>query len=342
MIDRIKQYNCQLYKQDFSDSLSGLFYGKMGQCIYWYLQGRFFKEEVYNNRADDILDKIYEERFRNTKFDFENGIIGVGLGLDALIEYGFVCGDRDEVLEDIDDIVIRQLSFEFLDTEIGTPYAMATFLWAGIYLTQRVEHGGTAYRNRAIMRRVLNEMMNKLGLMVVNKIPEEPILFAPFSYLTLVIYLFFVQLGKCNVCNEKLQRTITEWIENKGMIVPRSMGHRLLLQILLEEIDKVQQLNILSDYNRILKATSSLNAFVSDELRDADINLKDGVSILALFLLHFNRLTGDEKRLIRQKIENSYLWTFQGESRQKSFALFDGLMGAVSVYMLLVEINEQN
>lgn len=51
-------------------------------------------------------------------------------------------------------------------------------------------------------------------------------------------------------------------------------------------------------------------------------------------------MTGDEKSLIRQKIENSCLWTFQGENRQKSLELFDSLMGAVSVYMLLIKINE--
>lgn len=81
---------------------SGLFRGKMGFIIYFshYVQNTGYT--VYEILIDRLLDDIYSNLNRSIPINIETGLCGIGWGIEYLIHQGFVKGNADELLEDID------------------------------------------------------------------------------------------------------------------------------------------------------------------------------------------------------------------------------------------------
>jgi hypothetical protein len=94
--------NSLLLHSSFSDNL-GLFNGKMGIAIAFFHLFRQTGNTLYENYAGELIDEIYEEININTHFGFEEGIAGIGWGIDYLIKKQFIEADPDEVLADIDN-----------------------------------------------------------------------------------------------------------------------------------------------------------------------------------------------------------------------------------------------
>jgi hypothetical protein len=60
--------------------------------------------------ADQTIEVVYKIITKEVPVCIENGLCGLGCGLHYLIKNGFLEGDIDEVLEDIDHAIIN--SFE--------------------------------------------------------------------------------------------------------------------------------------------------------------------------------------------------------------------------------------
>lgn len=80
----------------------GLLDGKMGVVIVFYKLGRKYNNEVYTMYADDLLDKVFEDIHVKTPLDFESGLVGIGWGLEYLIQNKYVEADSLDVCEVID------------------------------------------------------------------------------------------------------------------------------------------------------------------------------------------------------------------------------------------------
>ncbi len=87
----------------------GLLKGKMGIAIFMYNYARSTGSELYKNYAGELLDEIYEEISTSTPVDFENGLTGIGWGLEYLIKNGFVEADTDEALSEIDSVIYKTM-----------------------------------------------------------------------------------------------------------------------------------------------------------------------------------------------------------------------------------------
>ena len=87
----------------------GLFNGKMGISIFFYLYGRYTGNEVFSDYAGELIDEIYEEINTNTPVDFQNGLSGIGWGIEYLVENKFVDADTDEALSEIDNAIYRNI-----------------------------------------------------------------------------------------------------------------------------------------------------------------------------------------------------------------------------------------
>ncbi len=111
----------------------GLFNGKMGICAYLYNYYRYSGISLFETLADGLLDEIYNSK---VKLDstIQNGYTGIGLGLCYLIKNGFVKGNANEVLEDIDKKVYSEYKKNTLiDTLQPLP-----LLSSGIYAIYRI------------------------------------------------------------------------------------------------------------------------------------------------------------------------------------------------------------
>ena len=98
--------NVLLLNASFIDN-PGLLNGKMGIAIFFYNYSRYSKNKIYEDYAGELVDEIYEEINTSTPVNFENGLTGIGWGIEYLVKNGFVQADTDEALEEVDNIVYR-------------------------------------------------------------------------------------------------------------------------------------------------------------------------------------------------------------------------------------------
>jgi hypothetical protein len=87
----------------------GLLNGKMGIAIFLYHYARKYQSEMYENYAGELIDEIYEEINPQTPVGFSNGLTGIGWGIEYLVRNGFVEADTDEVLNEMDSIIYREM-----------------------------------------------------------------------------------------------------------------------------------------------------------------------------------------------------------------------------------------
>ena len=124
----------QLIKENgLTGKYHGLMYGTTGLCILFYHLTQFENNSEYKNLADDLLDKVFANLNTSSVVNFEHGLVGIGWGIEYLIQNGFVEGDSDDILEVIDNKV-----FKVLNEEPITAFELGNGLTGHLlYLTRR-------------------------------------------------------------------------------------------------------------------------------------------------------------------------------------------------------------
>lgn len=86
---------------------TGLFHGKMGIVLFFFHYAHITQSKHYTDFASYLLDNIYEEIHVDLPINLENGLCGIGWGIEYLVQQGFMDGDTDEILADIDSKVME-------------------------------------------------------------------------------------------------------------------------------------------------------------------------------------------------------------------------------------------
>lgn len=135
--DRLRRIaNILLLNASFIDNL-GLLNGKMGIAIFFYQYSRYTKNKIFENYAGELIDEIYKEINRNTPVNFENGLTGIGWGIEYLVKNKFVQAETDEALIEIDTSVYRNSLYRPFLLETGKDL----FGYGLYYLARLREHG---------------------------------------------------------------------------------------------------------------------------------------------------------------------------------------------------------
>ena len=119
----------------------GLLNGKMGIAIFLYHYARKYGSEMYENYAGELIDEIYEEINPQTPVDFPNGLTGIGWGIEYLVKNGFVEGDTDEALKEIDNAIYGSMLRLHVLLENNKD-----FFGYGLYILARL-HGNLSHDN---------------------------------------------------------------------------------------------------------------------------------------------------------------------------------------------------
>lgn len=127
--------NTLLLNASFIDNL-GLMHGKMGISIFFYQLARQTNNQIYEDYAGELIDEIYGEITINTPVDFENGLAGIAWGIEYLVQNGFIEADTDEVLEEFDNRVFKELIYN-TPKNIGL---LNGLLGIGAYLLKRIQN----------------------------------------------------------------------------------------------------------------------------------------------------------------------------------------------------------
>lgn len=101
-------------------SHGGLYNGRLGIILFFYLYAEYNQEPEYRNIADDMLGKILSNLNNDMPIDLYFGTCGLGFLLCYLLSKDFVEGDTDEILEELDRMVVEKIDFDWEDRSLGT------------------------------------------------------------------------------------------------------------------------------------------------------------------------------------------------------------------------------
>lgn len=346
MRKKIEEYNSWLYNFDISNLPIGLFDGKMGLCIYWYIQARCFNDITYETLASELLDSVYEElSMKKYEPDLENGIIGIAFAIDFLLINGFVDGNKEEVLNDVDDTIYRNLYFEHINNKNMRSIVDKDELWAGFYFAKRLQDNDISSEKVFLYKRILMEIVNRSSSIVNTFLYTEPVMFAPLSYLYLTFLLFVVEVAKCNFYNNKLNLMLEEWKNDIQSILPYSNGHKNIIHNLLSRLTQITQNNGYSRYLNVLRQYADIEYFIHNELFSRNVDISRGISSWALFLYQTGNIKKSNLKSINNKIDYSILWEDWKKNIETTnnvdnynVGLFHSLTGVIATYQIVNEI----
>lgn len=85
----------------------GLYHGRMGYAIFFSKYNRMLQQPIYDTFVNDLLDEIWDDFNSDLPLNMENGMCGIGLGIEYLVQNHFVEGETDEILSYIDSLVME-------------------------------------------------------------------------------------------------------------------------------------------------------------------------------------------------------------------------------------------
>jgi glycosyltransferase involved in cell wall biosynthesis len=101
----------------------GILRGKMGVILFLFHYAQYSNNDVYRNYANQLMEEIYQEITLELPINFSTGFCGIGWGIGYLIQHGFLVGDADDVLEDVDKQIMERDPLRISDLSVETGLA---------------------------------------------------------------------------------------------------------------------------------------------------------------------------------------------------------------------------
>lgn len=99
-----------------------LFNGKTGIAVFFFLYARYTGNGRFEDFAGELLDDVCSNLHTSLPITFADGLCGIGWGIEFLKNQGFIEGDTDEILVEIDKIImerdVRRISDLSMETGI--------------------------------------------------------------------------------------------------------------------------------------------------------------------------------------------------------------------------------
>lgn len=250
----------------------GVLHGKMGISICFYHLARQTGNQIYEDYAGELIDEIYEEITANTPVGFENGLAGIGYGIEYLVQNGFIEADTDEVLEEFDNRIFKELIYN-TPSDIGLLNGLAGL---GAYFLKRIQN--PAFNDEKIPtltnKQTLINVIDELDRLTsdISEIIREPCMISNKKQQTTnnkqrttepvqtvqpggqqttnklfdltwdypALLWFFAELYEQNIFNfkvEKIIKRLTEPLSNESNL-PKLQSNRLLLALALTKLQK--------------------------------------------------------------------------------------------------------
>lgn len=212
----------------------GLMHGNTGICIFLNHLAKKTGNQEYQKLADDFISEVFTNLYAMSPADFENGLAGIGWGIEYLVENNFAEGDTNEILEEIDNKVFRVLNEESL-TSFEITNGLTGYLF---YLISRLKNKTEPYSMpQQINRELLILAINKIYDLVT---PQFPFIVKESSFDLMwrfpVMLLGLSEAYKLNIYNEKIICIIQQWIPNLEAYIPSMHINRLYMAIAIMKI----------------------------------------------------------------------------------------------------------
>jgi glycosyltransferase involved in cell wall biosynthesis len=319
--------NSLILNSCFCDNL-GLMHGKMGQAIFFSHLYRETKNSFYENISSRLIDEIYNGITITTNPNFEDGLAGVGWGIEYLVQKGFVNADTDEVLESIDQRISQIINSDLENIDLLTGYC-----GYGFYLLNRLRNVRQG-RNKLVLSslaRCLKMVITKIEAVLkkVNYIFVEPedfdLCWEPF-----ILILFQIELSKITGFQEhanNLDKTIKTILDNINF---KSDKTRLLTNFLLQFSIYPKSTYINNQLEEIF-ACFEMSSYKTFSIRH---------SFLGVYLLFRTFLQSTDDRIFSELVD-SFLLKLINEhdlvttawNKSKCFGILEGFCGLGIIFL---------
>lgn len=342
--------NHLLLNSSFTNNL-GLMHGKMGLAIYFFHIGQNLNNKIYKKYAEELIDEIHQEINSGISIDFENGLAGIGWGVEYLTQNGFIDADTDEVLEDFDNLIIKGL-LQNTPSEIGL---LNGLIGLGAYLIKRIQNNKVSneeeiakYNKKQALIFLIDELDRG-----IQSIDETSVFDITWDYPMLIWFL--TDLYKQKVNNDKIEELILRCLKplNENINLPKSNGNKLMLAFSIINLLHGMENNLykiktsgnelsqkLDNFNnisqRLLKGVSHEN--ILTELSSVSSSIRHGLPGIVLIYRHLFKLTKDPKYnedatncsnhdCFFKDFENSFNYNLEQSEKLHAFGLLNGLSG---------------
>lgn len=269
----------------------GLMHGNVGMCIFFYHLARKTNNPDYEKIAGDLLDKAFENITPSAIADFENGLAGIGWGIEYLVQNNFVEGETDEILGDVDDKIFRELSKNYNPT-FELDNGLTGFL---LYIIYRLKNKkGTLSMAQRINRELFILTINKIDEMVTAQFPTivKEMKFDLFWRFPVMLYVL-TEAFKLDIYNDKIRCMIIQWQRYFETYIPSLQINRLYLAVVLKKINSLLPDKCLEKQIQILLFATNFEV-LKTEVDHYAINIRFGWPGVALLLnLAIKELTAD-------------------------------------------------
>jgi len=86
----------------------GLYYGKTGCLLFFAHYARLFEDDVNGEIVSEITDDIFASVGAETAMGIQQGVCGIGWGVEYILQNRLMEGDSDEILADLDQMILRK------------------------------------------------------------------------------------------------------------------------------------------------------------------------------------------------------------------------------------------
>ena len=338
---RLKKCDEQLlYTIENTELPIGLGCGKMGICIYLFFLSKIYNDNHYRQRARRLLDNIIENVTVASPLDINDGLLGIGFGLNYLIETKNIYGNINNMLADVDDYLFKQIAYP----EVVEGVFIDPLIEYILYLNMRVpkQKGENRFIFEALIGKSLNILQNKIDYSLF----DEPSNFS-FNYqLPKFIYMLsnlysngFFQAKCINILKELSSKIISS--------IPVLHSNKLLLLNAINSLNKSVDIGLFKDYFKTLFDMFNLEYMINEEFRDRNIFLYNGLSgafylinELAPFFAHTQVVS--MKDMIIRRIISSSVWLSMEDSSffYSKSGLLNGFCGTSILIHQYLDNNE--
>lgn len=93
----------------------GLYYGRLGLILFFYHYASYSNNIEYVKLADQMLIDVMSGLYADIPIEIDSGLCGLGFFLCYLISKGFVEGEIDDVLSEVDKMIVAKTDLEMSD-----------------------------------------------------------------------------------------------------------------------------------------------------------------------------------------------------------------------------------
>lgn len=316
----------------------GLADGKMGVCIYLFHLSRIENNEEYRHAAENILESIFKAIHLNMHIGVKDGLGGIGLGVSYLVKQGFTKGNINTILQDIDDVIFKKLSYD----KNSAIYSSEELVWLLYYLyvrlTQLEQYTEASYLFKELCIQTISNIYKKLDL---SSFAEPPHYDSDYFLPQLLFVLS--RIYSLDFHSERIKKLLEELQPVILSSLPTVHANRLYLLLGINSILSCFTIKEWEEYGNLLWQNINIDRILNDELGNKNIYIGNGYAGVYL-LIHAAKefITPDVfdsyRKTVLEKIECSKEWDLL-MSNASYFAshrgIINGFSGVSLIYLLL-------